>query len=1117
MTLNPASVIAGYEPIPGYQLRHRLGAGGYGEVWMADAPGGLQKAVKLVFGTLEQAQASGELKSLRRISQVYHPFLLSIERIEIVDEQVVIVTELAECSLLDRFEQFRRKGAPGIHRGTLLEFLRDAADALDFLSQKHSLQHLDVKPGNLLLIADRIKVADFGLVKDLHSHTQSMISGLTPSYSAPEIFDGRPDHRSDQYSLAVLYMEMLTGKLPFDGKTTGEIARQHIAKAPNLEALPPADRAIVGRSLSKNPVDRYASCRQFIEQLAKVKNPIMVATHPVKSIAGQDSVAASNTEIQNTVTSPAFNARINFRSPIAHQTPDHQWNPARCLFIGMGGIAGDVLLNLRRRIAKDSENPFTVQDHCWRAIDTNVDALEKLVNVEEDCALTLEETCALPIFSPSEYRKIDSTLFSALSRRWLYNIPRSLKTEGVRPLAILAFLHHYAHLKKSLDAALDNLTQQQGTSERTSDPVRIYLIASLHGGTGSALMSEVGLLVNSLLQSKGIRDFHTYGFCTAAATLNGTGASLASAAGLASLAELQFMMSGEHMYPSIHPENALEGPVRVKPVTSLALLDGGLYGDNDDAIECVNALAQAVFLDSQSLCGATLDPVRRDDCQQPLGWLRTVRTGKLNIANSISPVKLARWCCSTSLANTLCFLTGTGLKSDRWSAVQTPPASAQQDPLCSAQDSLQSELPLSPARHQRFSTFLLRELGFCTSDDFNESPISQDSEEHSLELWRKRLEQRPDAAKLLIAEDLRIWQAAVSKQIGLRLFNWKQIEQLQLHAIEQILDFSEIHLSALMQHIQPKLKLQNPPDDLQAAASQYCQTLTVAYMERLKRYQAHGKQIAQKLEKWCDSIVAETVLNESEQEVSFNTLPIPLQRVAERVNNALNAKLQKLITPIIESIAEPTELGVGNAHMHEGTVAEINLKYMLNLASDLLNRYSREGDISDAVFQNQDIEEEFTTQLKEISSFVSNLSMVGGDADRIVIGPADQLELIQPFLQRNSLHKSTTLLPTSCRLGLHLFSEATHVNLPALIATLWRPSSDTLRLAERLHTRVDVEWAPVSGLLELLAVPEETSTDPSAMDTSDLTEGTIPCPSALPLPTGSMTGTVDGTLPVQAP
>src|SRR4029453_1648845 len=92
------------EPIPGYRLIERLGRGGYGEVWKAEAPGGMHKAVKFVYGNIESVGedakgAEQEFRSLNRVKTIRHPFLLSIERFEVIEGQLVIVMELADRNL----------------------------------------------------------------------------------------------------------------------------------------------------------------------------------------------------------------------------------------------------------------------------------------------------------------------------------------------------------------------------------------------------------------------------------------------------------------------------------------------------------------------------------------------------------------------------------------------------------------------------------------------------------------------------------------------------------------------------------------------------------------------------------------------------------------------------------------------------------------------------------------------------------------------------------------------------------------------------------------------------------------------------------------------------------
>ena len=208
---------------------------------------------------------------------VNHPHLLSIFGIWYKGDLLIVGMELAHQNLYDRLREATRDGHLGIPFDELLEYMREAAKGIDFLNDaRHTIAgkpgyrivHRDIKPHNLLLVGGCVKVADFGLAGSMERSTITKSGGMTPAYAAPEFFEGKMGRYSDQYSLAVTYYQLRTGSLPFQGNQL-QVMAGHLTQSPDLTLLPEPERDILTRALAKQPLDRWPSCRAFVEKLAE--------------------------------------------------------------------------------------------------------------------------------------------------------------------------------------------------------------------------------------------------------------------------------------------------------------------------------------------------------------------------------------------------------------------------------------------------------------------------------------------------------------------------------------------------------------------------------------------------------------------------------------------------------------------------------------------------------------------------------------------------------------------------------------------------------------------------------------------------------------------------------
>jgi tetratricopeptide (TPR) repeat protein/serine/threonine protein kinase len=290
----------GTEAAPGYRLCKRLGSGAFGEVWEAEGPGGFHVALKIV--RLGDRAAAAELRSLDILKNIRHPNLLTTFGAWESNSWLVIAMELADRTIGDRFQEAVRQGLPGIPRDELQEYILEAAKGIDYLNAQrpagegeHSMgvQHRDIKPQNILLVGNGVKVADFGLARLLEHTVTGHTGGMTVAYAPPEFFRGQTSRQSDQYSLAVTYCELRGGRLPFAG-SSAQVMAGHLMHPPDLAALPQEEQPLVARALAKEPQERWPNCRSFAQALYSCRlSAATSAPVPAESRAAVDRFATS--------------------------------------------------------------------------------------------------------------------------------------------------------------------------------------------------------------------------------------------------------------------------------------------------------------------------------------------------------------------------------------------------------------------------------------------------------------------------------------------------------------------------------------------------------------------------------------------------------------------------------------------------------------------------------------------------------------------------------------------------------------------------------------------------------------------------------------------------------
>jgi eukaryotic-like serine/threonine-protein kinase len=248
---------SGTRPLEGFTLKRGIGRGGFGEVYFAVSDGGKEVALKLVRGDTQI-----ELRGVAQCLNLKHPNLVNLYdlRSDNQGDHWVVMEYIAGEPL--NVVLGRHPG--GLPRELTREWFLGLARAVAYLHD-HGIVHRDLKPANIFLENGTVKVGDYGLSKSISTsqRTAQTHSVDTVHYMAPEISTGNYGKQIDTYAAGVILYEMLTGRVPFDGESSGEILMKHLTTPPDLSKVPSEYLPILSKALAKNPSQRYSSMSEM--------------------------------------------------------------------------------------------------------------------------------------------------------------------------------------------------------------------------------------------------------------------------------------------------------------------------------------------------------------------------------------------------------------------------------------------------------------------------------------------------------------------------------------------------------------------------------------------------------------------------------------------------------------------------------------------------------------------------------------------------------------------------------------------------------------------------------------------------------------------------------------
>ncbi|HEX5577526.1 MAG TPA: protein kinase [Gemmatimonadaceae bacterium] len=308
-----------------YTIENEIGRGGMATVYRARDPRhGRSVAVKVLNNDVAAALGTERfLQEIKTVAGLTHPHIVPVHDSGETGGVLFYVMPHIEGETLR--ERLRKDGS--IPAAEASRLARSLAGALDF-AHRHGVVHRDIKPENVILFEGEPLILDFGIAKAISAAggetlTQTGIAIGTPAYLSPEQASGETslDGRSDQYSLACVIYELISGSPPFTASTPqGVIAKRFSEKPaplPSSANAPAATSDVLLRALSLDPSDRYRTVSEFAHAFASTI-PVSVSESAKRSIAvlpfTNMSTDAENEFFTDGITEEIINALTKVRA-----------------------------------------------------------------------------------------------------------------------------------------------------------------------------------------------------------------------------------------------------------------------------------------------------------------------------------------------------------------------------------------------------------------------------------------------------------------------------------------------------------------------------------------------------------------------------------------------------------------------------------------------------------------------------------------------------------------------------------------------------------------------------------------------------------------------------------